>query len=69
MSVPTDLYCPKKDAYDICQAVTFSVLLLAPSSRAFFVQYGLTGGVLSVVVAMSPSVDKLPVVHPGKKPG
>lgn len=38
--------------------ITFTTLLLAPSSRAFFTSYGLTGGVLSVVVAMSPSMGQ-----------
>lgn len=28
------------------------------SSRSFFIQYALTGGVLSVVVAMSPSLGQ-----------
>ena len=48
------------------KATVFATLLLAPSARAFFINYGLTGGVISVVVAMSPTVDKYypsPVRH------
>lgn len=42
----------------VCLSDVSATLTIPQSSRSFFVQYALTGGVLSVVVAMSPSLGQ-----------
>ncbi|KAK4696212.1 hypothetical protein P7C70_g8416, partial [Phenoliferia sp. Uapishka_3] len=39
-----------------CAVSVYAVFLLAPSLKAFFVEYGLTGGIITIVVAMAPTL-------------
>lgn len=36
-----------------CAVSVYAVFLLAPSLKAFFISYGLTGGIITIVVAMA----------------
>lgn len=38
--------------------IIFSVFLLAPSLLSFFVQYSLTGGIITLVVSMTPTLGQ-----------
>lgn len=37
-------------------AIVFAMLLFAPSTRQFFINYSLTGGVLTLIVSMAPTL-------------
>lgn len=43
----------------------FTVFILAPSLKSLFVAYGLTGGLITIVVAMAPTMGQtfLTFVH------
>ncbi|KAL8293775.1 hypothetical protein RQP46_000476 [Phenoliferia psychrophenolica] len=41
-----------------CAVIVFAVFLLAPSLKTFFVTYGLTGGLITIIVAMAPTLGQ-----------
>ncbi|KAG9083400.1 hypothetical protein FRC07_013922, partial [Ceratobasidium sp. 392] len=51
---PTSIYAGKTAA----AALIFAVLIWAPNTRQWFVSYGLTGGLITVVVALTPTLGQ-----------
>ncbi|KAI5481791.1 hypothetical protein MNV49_000068 [Pseudohyphozyma bogoriensis] len=41
-----------------CAVSVYTVFILAPSLKTFFVDYGLTGGLITIVVAMAPTLGQ-----------
>ncbi|GEM06176.1 transmembrane protein [Rhodotorula toruloides] len=51
---PDSIYACKTAA----AVAVFAVFLLAPSLHTFFINYGLTGGIITIVVAVSPTLGQ-----------
>ncbi|KAG9083745.1 hypothetical protein FRC07_013826, partial [Ceratobasidium sp. 392] len=51
---PTSIYAGKTAA----AALIFAVLIWAPNTRQWFISYGLTGGLITVVVALTPTLGQ-----------
>ncbi|CAE6373431.1 unnamed protein product [Rhizoctonia solani] len=51
---PTSIYAAKTAA----ATLIFAVLIWAPATRQWFINYGLTGGLITVVVALTPTLGQ-----------
>ncbi|QRV92200.1 fusaric acid resistance-like protein [Ceratobasidium sp. AG-Ba] len=51
---PTSIYAAKTAA----ATLIFAVLIWAPATRQWFISYGLTGGLITVVVALTPTLGQ-----------